>query len=109
MPAPISPQPTTPTRSMHPPVVLSTCARVLRPTWLVVRPPDTADRLRAAAFDLFSSQGFDATTVDDIAQHARVGRTTFFRHFRTKEDVVFPDHPGLVAAVRSEEHTSELQ
>ena len=64
-----------------------------------VKPADTAERLRDAAFELFSAQGFDATTVDDIAQRADVGRTTFFRHFRAKEDVVFPDHPGLSAAV----------
>jgi AcrR family transcriptional regulator len=66
-----------------------------------MRAPDTADRLRNAAFDLFAAQGFEATTVDDIAQRAGVGRTTFFRHFRTKEDVVFPDHAGMVAAVVS--------
>ncbi len=59
----------------------------------------TADRLRDAAFALFESQGFDATTVDDIALRAEVGRTTFFRHFRAKEDVVFPDHSALAAAV----------
>jgi AcrR family transcriptional regulator len=64
-----------------------------------VRAPDTADRLRDAAFDLFAVQGLDATTVDDIAQRAGVGRTTFFRHFRAKEDVVFPDHAALAAAV----------
>jgi AcrR family transcriptional regulator len=58
-----------------------------------------AERLRDAAFDLFAAQGFEATTVDDIAQRARVGRTTYFRHFRTKEDVVFPDHAALSAAV----------
>jgi AcrR family transcriptional regulator len=59
------------------------------------------DRLRDAAFELFGAQGFDGTTVDDIAQRAGVGRTTFFRHFRAKEDVVFPDHPALVAAVEA--------
>jgi AcrR family transcriptional regulator len=64
-----------------------------------MRPPVTAERLRDAAFELFSTQGFDATTVEDIAQRADVGRTTFFRHFRTKEDVVFPDHAGLAADV----------
>jgi AcrR family transcriptional regulator len=64
-----------------------------------VRSADTAERLRDAAFALFADQGFDATTVDDIAQRAGVGRTTFFRHFRAKEDVVFPDHPALAEAV----------
>ena len=64
-----------------------------------MRAAPPAERLRDAAFDLFSTQGFDATTVDDIARRAGVGRTTFFRHFRSKEDVVFPDHPALAAAV----------
>jgi AcrR family transcriptional regulator len=64
-----------------------------------MRTADTAQRLRDAAFELFQAQGFDATTVEDIAQRAAVGRTTFFRHFRAKEDVVFPDHAALAAAV----------
>ena len=64
-----------------------------------MRVAGTAERLRDAAFELFQAQGFDTTTVDDIAQRAEVGRTTFFRHFRAKEDVVFPDHPALTAAV----------
>lgn len=57
------------------------------------------DRLVTAAFDLFDERGFDATTVDDIAERAGVGRTTFFRTFRSKEDVIFPDHEALIADV----------
>ena len=71
-----------------------------------MRVAGTVERLRDAAFELFQSQGFDATTVDDIAQRAEVGRTTFFRHFRAKEDVVFPDHPALAAAVAARLQTS---
>ncbi len=71
-----------------------------------MRVAGTVERLRDAAFELFQSQGFDATTVDDIAQRAEVGRTTFFRHFRAKEDVVFPDHPALAAAVAARLHAS---
>ena len=71
-----------------------------------MRGAGTVERLRDAAFELFQSQGFDATTVDDIAQRAEVGRTTFFRHFRAKEDVVFPDHPALAAAVAARLHAS---
>lgn len=61
----------------------------------------TRERLVAAAFRLFSEQGFDATTVDQIATSAEVGRTTFFRHFPNKEAVVFPDHPPILAAVHA--------
>lgn len=49
----------------------------------------TREALRAAAFRLFRAQGFDATTVDQIAVEAGVSRTTFFRYFATKEAVVF--------------------
>ncbi len=57
------------------------------------------DRLVAAAFELFEAQGYDATTVDDIAARAGAGRSTFFRHFRGKEDVVLPDHEALLGRV----------
>lgn len=62
--------------------------------------PTTArDRLVAAAFELFEGQGYDATTVDEIASRAGTGRSTFFRHFRGKEDVVLPDHDALLSRV----------
>lgn len=62
-------------------------------------PTPTRDRLVAAAFELFESKGYDATTVDDIATRAGMGRSTFFRHFRGKEDVVLPDHEALLRRV----------
>jgi AcrR family transcriptional regulator len=60
---------------------------------------DTRRRLVDAAMELFTEQGFDATSVDEIAARAGLGRTTYFRHFPTKEDVVFPDHDTLLATV----------
>ena len=61
--------------------------------------PSTRDRLVAAAFELFDEQGYDGTTVDEVATRAGTGRTTFFRHFRGKEEVVFPDHDELLRLV----------
>lgn len=59
----------------------------------------TRDRLTDAAFALFDERGFESTTVDHIAERAGVGRTTFFRLFPTKEDVIFPDHDALLAVL----------
>ncbi|MEI5672185.1 MULTISPECIES: TetR family transcriptional regulator [unclassified Nocardioides] len=59
------------------------------------------ERLSQAAFELFDERGFDETTVDDIAARAGTGRTTFFRAFGSKEEVVFPDHDGLLASVQA--------
>lgn len=43
-----------------------------------------------AALQRFSSQGFDATTLDEVCQDAGVARRTFFRYFDSKESLVFP-------------------
>jgi len=58
------------------------------------------DRLVEAAFRLFDERGYDQTTVDDIAERAATGRTTFFRHFGSKEAVIFPDHEALLEQIR---------
>ncbi len=54
----------------------------------------------AAALELFEGQGFEATSVEQIAQAAGVSRSTFFRQFGGKEDVVFADHEVLLDEVR---------
>ncbi len=42
-----------------------------------------------AAFALFEDQGFEATTIEQIAERAEVSRRTIFRYFASKEDLVF--------------------
>jgi AcrR family transcriptional regulator len=64
-----------------------------------VTEPSVRERLAEAAFELFDERGFDQTTVDDIAERAGVGRTTFFRHFPSKEDVIFPEHAVVLRAI----------
>jgi AcrR family transcriptional regulator len=56
--------------------------------------------LTEAALRLFQANGFDATTVNDIAQLANMSPRTFFRYFDTKEDVVFQDAPQQLEALR---------
>ena len=61
--------------------------------------PPARERLAQAAFALFDERGYEQTTVDDITERAGLGRTTFFRHYRSKEDVIFPDHDRMLQLV----------
>lgn len=47
--------------------------------------------IRAAALELFAKQGYESTTVAQIAARANVSHTTFFRYFQSKEHVVIDD------------------
>lgn len=64
-------------------------------------PADDTARFRLAvvaeALRLFAEQGYEATSVDEIAGAAGISRRTFFRQFRAKEDVVFADHEILLS------------
>lgn len=50
--------------------------------------PGARERLVIAAVDLFAEQGYDATTVAQIAERAGITRSTFFRHFPDKREVL---------------------
>ncbi len=51
--------------------------------------PGTRERLQGTALQLFLDQGYDATTVAEIAAAADVTERTFFRHFADKREVLF--------------------
>jgi AcrR family transcriptional regulator len=51
--------------------------------------PNARERLVRAALGLFTEQGYDATTVNEIADRAGLTKTTFFRHFPDKREVLF--------------------
>ncbi|MET7282366.1 helix-turn-helix domain-containing protein [Kribbella sp. NPDC005582] len=50
--------------------------------------PGARERLVVAAVDLFTEQGYDATTVAQIADRAGVTKSTFFRHFPDKRELL---------------------
>lgn len=65
------------------------------------RPPSTSlGRLEEVALDLFRRNGFDATTIDDVAAAAGIGRRTFFRYYASKNDLVWGDFEGRLAEFR---------
>jgi AcrR family transcriptional regulator len=57
--------------------------------------PGARERLVVAAVDLFTEQGYDATTVAQIAERAGVTRSTFFRYFPDKRDVLMAGQQTL--------------
>jgi len=56
---------------------------------------DTHARIHAAGMDLFARNGFEATTLDDIASAAGVSRRSLFHYFASKEDIVLSTKTGL--------------
>lgn len=60
---------------------------------------DTHARIHQAALALFARQGFEATTLDDIARGAGVSRRTLFHYFGSKEDIVLSTKAGLAELI----------
>lgn len=57
--------------------------------------PDARDRLENAALELFTANGYEETTVAQIADRAGLNRATFFRHFADKREVLFGGEEAL--------------
>jgi AcrR family transcriptional regulator len=53
-----------------------------------------------AALELFAEQGFQETTVEQIAARAEISTTTFFRYFPGKADVILSDQDAQLPALR---------
>src|SRR3546814_10446445 len=80
----------------------------------------TQERIEQVTLALFAEKGVDRTTIGDIARAAGIAEGTIYRHYPSKEELVWQlfsrNYTGLAqqldalqAARRSEEHTSALQ
>ena len=66
------------------------------------RPASTSRQdVARAALDLFASQGYDETTVDEIAAAVGISRRTFFRYFESKPDVVWGEFDAELGRLRT--------
>ncbi len=74
--------------------------------------PNARERLIRAAVELFAEQGYEATTVNEIAERAGgLTKTTFFRHFADKREVLFAGqemHDRIVAEAIAEAPESAM-
>ncbi|MEP7046618.1 MAG: TetR family transcriptional regulator [Ilumatobacteraceae bacterium] len=58
--------------------------------------------IEEAAWELFAEQGYEETSINDIAERANVAPRTFFRYFPTKEAVMYPQFDELLQSVREQ-------
>ena len=68
----------------------------------------TRASIREHALRLFREQGYQATTVEQIAEAAEVSPSTFFRYFPTKEDVVLQDDFDLITVEAFEAQPADM-
>ncbi len=57
----------------------------------------TRELLQKALIELISERGYDAITIQDIVDRANVGRTTFYLHYRSKDELFMSCHEAIVS------------
>ena len=74
------------------------------------------ERILSATIDLFQAQGYNQTTIDEIAEHAEISRGTLFNYFPSKDSLLLPFvkevfanriHPNLLEHLKTQPTTSE--
>ncbi|WP_421840253.1 TetR/AcrR family transcriptional regulator [Mycobacterium sp.] len=89
-----------------------TPARLGRPKGGGLRPEQNAERLVSAAERTFLRLGFDRTTIDDIVAEANVSRSTFYRHFVSRDAILLEvigrstDRYLALLATQAEQHST---
>jgi AcrR family transcriptional regulator len=57
----------------------------------------TRELLKTTLMRLIDEKGYDAVTIQDITERANLGRTTFYRHYQSKEDLLLDHHADFAA------------
>ena len=57
--------------------------------------PNARERLARSALELFAERGYESATVAEIAERAGLAKSTFFRHFTDKREVLFGGPDGM--------------
>lgn len=57
----------------------------------------TRELLQKALIELISERGYDAITIQDIVDRANVGRTTFYLHYSSKDELFMSCHEAIVS------------
>src|SRR3954447_4922718 len=64
-------------------------------------PATTHAEVAHVALELFARDGFDATTMDDVAAAVGIGRRTLFRYYASKNDLVWGEFDRVMEALRA--------
>jgi AcrR family transcriptional regulator len=62
---------------------------------------DTFQRIAQAGLQLFISQGYEVTTLDEIAAAAGISRRSFFHYFKSKDEILLAWQSGLAESLRT--------
>jgi AcrR family transcriptional regulator len=61
----------------------------------------TRELLQKTLFELISERGYDAITIQDIVDRANIGRTTFYVHYNSKDELFMSCHAAIVSEFHS--------
>src|SRR5258706_10863726 len=60
----------------------------------------TRELLQKALIELINEREYDAITIQDIVDHANVGRTTFYLHYNSKDELFMSCHEAIISEFR---------
>ena len=62
----------------------------------------TRELLQKALMELIEERGYDGITIQDVVDRANIGRTTFYKHYNSKDDLFMSCHEAIVSSFQFE-------